>query len=118
MRGIRRFLVPGILVASICLVRAFCLGCLLRTPYLLKAANAAPKAEATPPPRVTAERIERIVRTHLVDGYTDPATVGTWLDTLAANPAPILALSNSDGPARQADVTPNAHANSQLGMPS
>jgi hypothetical protein len=68
MGGIYRWLVPGIVIAATCLAAAFCGGCLLRTPYLLKAANKPPAADVTPPPpRVTADRIERMVRTHLVD---------------------------------------------------
>ena len=93
MRGIYRWLVPCILIAATCLAAAFCGGCLLRTPYLLKAANKPAAAEvAPPPPRITADRIERMVRTHLVDAYVDPATVGTWLDALSANPKPIIDL--------------------------
>jgi predicted acylesterase/phospholipase RssA len=93
MRGIYRWLVPGILIAATCLIAASYGGCLLRTPYLLKAANKPAAADATPPsPRITADRIERMVRTHLVDSYVDPTTVGTWLDALSANPKPIIDL--------------------------
>src|SRR5688572_19095585 len=92
MRDIHRRLVPWLLVATACAAAASCAGCLLRTPYLLKAANKPVKTEVTPTPRVTADRIERMVRTHLVDAYVDPATVGTWLDALSANPKPIIDL--------------------------
>ena len=93
MRGIYRWLVPVVLIAATCLAAAFCGGCLLRTPYLLKAANKPPAADVTPPPpRLTADRIERMVRTHLVDAYVNPTTVGTWLDALSANPKPIIDL--------------------------
>ena len=93
MRGTYRWLVPVILIAATCLAAAFCGGCLLRTPYLLKAANKPAAADvAPPPPRLTADRIERMVRTHLVDAYVDPTTVGTWLDALGANPKPIIDL--------------------------
>src|SRR5512144_3169683 len=93
MRGISRWLVPCILIAAACLAAGFCGGCLLRTPYLLKAANKPAAADVTPPPpRLTADRIERMVRTHLVDAYVDPTTVGTWLDAVSANPKPIIDL--------------------------
>jgi predicted acylesterase/phospholipase RssA len=92
MRQIHRGVVPGILMVVTCLLVLFCEGCFLRTPFLLKAANEPSKPEVTPTPRVTADRIERIVRTHLVDAYVDAKTVGTWLDALAANPAPIVDL--------------------------
>jgi len=89
MRQIHRGVVPGILLVATCLSGG---GCFLRTPFLLKAANEPSKPEVTPTPRVTADRIERIVRTHLVDAYVYPKTVGTWLDALDANPKPIIEL--------------------------
>src|SRR6476659_5475657 len=93
MRGVFRWLVPVVLIAATCLAAAFCGGCLLRTPYLLKAANKPASEDVTPPPpRLTADRIERMVRTHLVDAYVNPTTVGSWLDALSENPKPIIAL--------------------------
>jgi predicted acylesterase/phospholipase RssA len=92
MERIYRRLVPIVLIMAIFLGAAISVSCLLRTPYLLKAANKPPRTVVTPPPRVTAERIERMVRTHLVDAYVDPVTVGKWLDALSGNPKPIVDL--------------------------
>jgi hypothetical protein len=64
MRRIYRMAMPGSLAAAAGLLVLFCGGCFLRTPALLKAANEPSKVEVTPPPRVTADRIERIVRLH------------------------------------------------------
>jgi predicted acylesterase/phospholipase RssA len=65
-------------------------GCFLRTPYLLEAANKPPKPGIQPPGRDMVDRIGRIVRTHLVDGYVDPERVGRWLDAMSQNPEPLL----------------------------
>jgi len=52
------------------------------------------------------DRIERIVRTHMVDGYADPETVALWLDAMAERPEPVLGLfwglvsANGDDPTK------------------
>ena len=67
-------------------------GCFLRAPTLLEAANKAPAPGSQPLRRVMVERIERIVRAHMVDAYVDAATVGLWLDAMSEGPEPVLDL--------------------------
>jgi predicted acylesterase/phospholipase RssA len=62
--------------------------------------TAAPKGEP-PPERTPTERIAHLTVQHLTDAYYSPDELGRWLEALARNPAPLIALVGCINDARR-----------------